>query len=143
MKKLILLILFLISSFTVFSSEQSEKLCNCLKEGKASGDRAKLNRCLILQEELVKELGEGSPEHKTFKKEMQVCEQDISSASRAQYESKNFKEKVADICGCAEKSKGNQSERMKCMMLQDQYSKTFEAGSEDKRNFLNETNNCF
>jgi len=125
----------------LFASEQSDKLCNCLKEGKKSGDRSKMNQCLVLQEELVKDMKEDSPEYRNYKEGMRVCEAEMARASLPNPDG-TIEQKVADVCGCAEGSKGERGGRMKCSMMQHNYSKTFSDGSEEKKSFLNQTNSC-
>ena len=50
------------------SSEQSDRLCACLKAGLQ--DAAKRSSCLAMQEDIVREVGDGSPAHAQFRRDM-------------------------------------------------------------------------
>ena len=119
-------------------------MCRCLNESIKSGNQAKKKECLVLQEKLVKAMGEGTPAHDKFRKEMSECERKIAieSVSPA-VEPGTLDEKVDAVCRCAQKNKNNRRDYMKCFILQDHYSKSFSASGEDQINFNKKSNLCF
>ena len=53
---------------------------------------------------------------------------------------KTFEEKVTEVCDCFDEAKNDMSQRMECMKLQSDLSKTFE--KEERQKFILETNSC-
>lgn len=142
MKKAILFAgFFFLAVPAAFPSEESEKMCACLKRVLKSPGHGRV--CLELQEAIVKKLGEGSPAHQQFKRDTAACERKLSEATAAPSSPPESKEeKIKAICACSAASKSDKNARRRCFFLQDRYAKTF-SDADERRDFLNRTNSCF
>ncbi|MGE0567249.1 MAG: hypothetical protein AB7O73_04815 [Bacteroidia bacterium] len=119
--------------------KKAKELCNCITSAKDKNEKGK---CLELQEKIVKELGEGSEEHKKFKELTNKCLQEHQDKKNGINLSLSYEEKVKATCDCFAKSKGDRKERMNCFMIQDKYGKSFLPDTAMKVKYTKETNSC-
>jgi hypothetical protein len=143
MWKIVYISFALIFTTSVFPGEHANRLCWCLKESLQSNDKEKKKKCKEMEENIITRIKEGSAVYKEFKEEMAVCERNLVSASYESSRIKSLEEKVEEVCRCYYKSYGNKNERMKCSHLKEEYINHYTEGSEQRKNFTDQTNICF
>lgn len=121
------------------AAEQAEKMWNCLKEAEKTGTREAKGKCLTLQEELFKELGDDQEAKMEFKRLQNECLQEIAdNRYGTKFDtSKSAEEKTKEVCDCFTESKKTDDRKYlyHCMELQSRYSKTFGEDSTQIKNF--------
>jgi hypothetical protein len=134
--------LLLISLFFLPSDKADDKIkemCDCLATAKKTGTKEDKGKCLVLQEKIVKQLGENTEAHKKFTKGTDACMKELFE-KKAQ--SKEFGEQVREICDCAKDAGSNSNQLMSCMQLQNTYAKSYGEDTLQKQKLIQQTNDC-